>query len=92
MLCFEAIVVFYKNRSQLESFGSITKYYTYFDVLSICIFVKSILTLQVLYDSIVSYDFLDELVSENPLHPKDPYEKAQQRLRVEKYGSKVRGC
>ena len=37
-------------------------------------------------------DYLDELVPANPLHPKDPMEKAQQRLRADNYKSEVQHC
>ena len=44
---------------------------------------------QFIMESLINSDFIDEAFPEIPLHPQDPLDKAQGRLRVEKYGKLV---
>ncbi|KAG6461198.1 hypothetical protein O3G_MSEX012477, partial [Manduca sexta] len=44
-----------------------------------------------LFESVVICDYLDEKYPRNPLHSKDPYVKAQDRLLIERFNELIKG-
>ena len=47
---------------------------------------------QILYESAICNDFLDEKFPDHPLNPKDPYRKARQRILLERWGKVLTVC
>lgn len=43
-----------------------------------------------IYESLVTADYLDEVYPNNPLNNSDPLKKAQDRMLIELYGNQVR--
>ena len=53
-------------------------------------FIVYFLNLQVVVDSTIISDLLDELSPEKPLYPKNPFHKAQHKMLAENWSGNVR--